>query len=50
MCYSRRRATNQPNGSVLDAIDELTRAGMLDACGSEFYMMTERGKGAIAES
>jgi len=35
---------------VLDAIDELTRAGMLDACGSDFYALTERGKGASAQS
>jgi hypothetical protein len=35
---------------VLDAIDELTRAGMLDACGGDFYALTERGKGAIAQS
>ena len=31
---------------VLDAIDELTRAGMLDACGSDFYMLTEKGNAA----
>ncbi|HLW82079.1 MAG TPA: hypothetical protein VKS20_08565 [Candidatus Acidoferrales bacterium] len=30
---------------VLDAIDELTRAGMLDECGSDFYALTEKGKG-----
>jgi hypothetical protein len=35
---------------VLDAIDELRRASMLDACGSDFYTLTERGKGAIARS
>ena len=35
---------------VLDAIDELTCAGMLDACGGDFYALTERGKGAIAPS
>jgi len=35
---------------VLDTIDELTRAGMLDACGGDFYALTERGKGAIAQS
>jgi hypothetical protein len=34
---------------VLDAIDELTHAGMLDECGSDFYALTERGKGAIAQ-
>ncbi|HWY58107.1 MAG TPA: hypothetical protein VNZ03_26825, partial [Terriglobales bacterium] len=25
---------------VLDAVDELVRAGMLDACGGDFYAMT----------
>ena len=35
---------------VLDAIDELTRASMLDTCGGDFYALTERGKGAIAQS
>ena len=35
---------------LLDAIDELTRTGILDACGSDFYMLTQRGKGAIAQS
>jgi uncharacterized membrane protein YqiK len=35
---------------VLDAIDQLTRAGMLDARGSDFYALTERGKGAISQS
>ena len=34
---------------VLDAIDELTRASMLDECGSDFYALTEKGKGAIAQ-
>ena len=34
---------------VLDAIDELIRAGMLDECGSDFYALTEKGKGAIAQ-
>ena len=45
-------AGNEPaeREGVLDAIDELTRAGMLDACGSDFYMPTERGKEAIARS
>jgi hypothetical protein len=28
----------------------LTRTGMLDGCGSDFYMLTERGKGTIAQS
>ena len=35
---------------VLDAVDELVRAGMLDACGGDFYAMTEKGKGAVAQS
>ena len=35
---------------VPDAIDELTRASMLDACGGDFYALTERGKEAIAQS
>jgi hypothetical protein len=45
-------AGNEPakRQDVLDAIDELTGAGMLDACGSDFYRLTERGKGAIAQS
>jgi hypothetical protein len=30
---------------VLDAIPELTHAGMLDGCGSDFYALTEKGKG-----
>ena len=29
---------------VLNAIDELVRAGMLDACGGDFYALTEKGK------
>ncbi len=29
---------------VLDTIDELVRAGMLEACGSDFYALTEKGK------
>jgi hypothetical protein len=45
-------AGNEPTEreAVLDAIDELTGAGMLDACGSDFYGLTERGKGAISQS
>jgi predicted transcriptional regulator len=34
---------------VLDAIEELTRAGMLEASGSDFYTLTEKGKGVIAK-
>ena len=29
---------------LLEAIDELVRAGMLDACGDEFYALTEKAK------
>jgi hypothetical protein len=45
-------AGNEPaeRRGVLDAIDELTHAGMLDACGGDFYTLTETGKGAIAQS
>jgi len=32
---------------VLDAIEELIRAGMLDECGSDFYALTEKSKGAL---
>jgi hypothetical protein len=44
-------AGNEPaeRRRVLDSIDELTRAKMLEACGSDFYALTERGKGAIAQ-
>jgi len=44
-------AGNKPaeRESVLDAIDELTRAGMLEACGGDFYALTEKGKGKIAQ-
>ena len=35
---------------VLDTVDELVRAGMLDACGGDFYAMTEKGKEAVAQS
>ena len=35
---------------VLDAIDELVRAGMLDACGGDFYALTEKGKEAVPQS
>ena len=34
----------------LDAVDELTRAGILDECGGDFYALTERGKVTIAQS
>ena len=35
---------------VLDSVDELTFAGMLEECGGDFYALTEKGKGAIAQS
>jgi len=34
---------------VLDAIDELTHAGMLGQCGGDFYALTEKGNGTIAQ-
>jgi len=45
-------AGNEPaeRRGVLDVIDELTRAGMLDACGVDFYALTEKGRGVIAQS
>jgi len=45
-------AGNKPaeRQSVLDAVDELTHAGMLAACGGDFYELTERGKRAIPQS
>jgi len=45
-------AGNEPveRRSVLDAIDELIRAGMLEACGGDFFAVTEKGKGAIAQA
>lgn len=35
---------------VLDAVDELVRAGLLDARGGDFYALTEKGKEAVAQS
>jgi hypothetical protein len=45
-------AGNEPEERlrVLDAIDDLVRAGMLDSCGGDFYVLTEKGKGAVAQS
>jgi hypothetical protein len=45
-------AGNEPEGRlhVLDAVDELVRAGMLEACGGDFYAVTEKGKGVVAQS
>lgn len=33
---------------VLDAIDELAREGMIEARAGDFYVLTEKGKRAIA--
>jgi hypothetical protein len=35
---------------VLDAIDELIRAGILEECGGDFLAVTEKGKDAIAQA
>jgi hypothetical protein len=45
-------AGNEPaeRQGVLDAVDELTHARMLDACGGDFYELTEKGKRAIPQS
>jgi len=45
-------AGNEPDRrrGVLDAVDELTRAGMLEGCGGDFYALTERGKATISQS
>lgn len=45
-------AGNEPaeRQGVLDAVDELTHTGMLDACGGDFYALTERGQNAVAQS
>ena len=45
-------AGNEPEERlrVLDAIDELVGAGMLTSCGGDFYALTEKGKGAVAQS
>ena len=44
-------AGNEPEERlrVLDAIDELVSAGMLDSCGGDFYALTEKGKSAAAQ-
>jgi hypothetical protein len=45
-------AGNEPEERrrVLDAIDGLIRAGMLEASGGDFYALTEKGKEAAAQS
>lgn len=37
----------QERERVLDAIEELVRAGLLDASSGDFYELTEKGKGEI---
>lgn len=41
---------NEPaeRSRVLDAIDELMTTGLVKACGSDFYKLTESGKRVIA--
>jgi hypothetical protein len=43
---------NKPaeRSDVLDAIEELTRVGLLEAYGGDFYAVTENGKRAVAQS
>jgi hypothetical protein len=45
-------AGNEPveRRGVLDAIDELIRAGMLEACVGDFFAVTEKGKDEIAQT
>jgi hypothetical protein len=45
-------AGNEPEERlrVLDVIEELVRAGMLDACGGDFYALTEKGKKTAAQA
>jgi DNA-binding IclR family transcriptional regulator len=41
---------NEPaeRSRVLNALDDLVSTGMVKACGSDFYELTERGKREIA--
>ena len=43
-------AGNEPDERlrVLDAVDELVRPGLLEACSGDFYTLTEKGKGALS--
>ena len=45
-------AGNEPveRRGVLDAFDDLIRAGMLEACGGDFFAVTEKSKDAIAQA
>jgi len=42
-------AGNEPSErqSVLDAVEELTQAGMLEACSGDFYALTQKGKNQL---
>jgi hypothetical protein len=41
---------NEPaaRARVLDAVDELLREGFLQSAGGDFYVLTEKGKQALA--
>jgi hypothetical protein len=45
-------AGNEPEERlrVLDAVDELVRAGMLEGSSGDFYALTVKGKEAVAQS
>ena len=45
-------AGNEPaeRRAVLDAIEDLTRARMLEACGGDFFALTDKGKAAATKS
>jgi len=44
-------AGNEPaeRRRVLDAIEELIRAGFVEACGGDFYSLTEKGKATTSQ-
>ena len=35
---------------VLDAVDDLVREGLLQSAGGDFYVLTDKGKRALASS
>ena len=35
---------------VLDAVDDLVREGLLESAGGDFYVLTDKGKQALAQS
>ena len=35
---------------VLDAVDDLVREGLLESVGGDFYVLTDKGKQALAQS